>query len=76
MKQKMKRFMAGFLSLLTVFTTLFGNGATAFAASSKANISFWYASTRAFAGFVLAAVAAGLAILFWKKRKDGNGAEA
>lgn len=47
MKQKMKRFAAGFLALLTVFTTLFGNGTTAFAASSSANISFWYASTRA-----------------------------
>ena len=47
MKQKMKRFMAGFLALLTVFTTLLGNGTTAFAASSKANISFWNASTRA-----------------------------
>lgn len=42
MKQKMKRFMAGFLALLTVFTTLFSNGTTAFAASSSANISFWY----------------------------------
>ena len=29
-----------------------------------------------FAGFGLAAVAAGLAALFWKKRKDGDGAEA
>ena len=47
MKQKMKRFMAGFLALLTVFTTLFGNGMTAFAANSSANIAFWYASTRA-----------------------------
>lgn len=47
MKQKMKRFMAGFLALLTVFTTLFSNGTTAFAASSSANIAFWYASTRA-----------------------------
>lgn len=47
MKQKMKRFAAGFLALLTVFTTLFGSGTTAFAASSSANISFWYASTRA-----------------------------
>ena len=35
MKQKMKRFMAGFLALLTVFTTLLGNGTTAFAASSS-----------------------------------------
>jgi LPXTG-motif cell wall-anchored protein len=47
MKQKMKRFMAGFLALLTVFTTLLSNGTTALAASSSANISFWYASTRA-----------------------------
>lgn len=47
MKQKMKRFMAGFLALLTVFTTLLGNGTTAFAANSKANISFWNASTKA-----------------------------
>lgn len=47
MKQKMKRFMAGLLALLTVFTTLFGNGMTAFAANSSANIAFWYASTRA-----------------------------
>ena len=47
MKQKMKRFMAGFLALLTVFTTLFSSGTIAFAASSSANISFWYASTRA-----------------------------
>ena len=38
--------MAGFLALLTVFTTLLGNGTTAFAASSSANISFWYASTK------------------------------
>ncbi len=29
-----------------------------------------------FAGFGLVAVAAGLAVLFWKKRKEGNGAEA
>ena len=47
MKQKMKRFMAGFLALLTVFTTLLGNGTTAFAASPSANIAFWNASTRA-----------------------------
>lgn len=31
---------------------------------------------RFMAGFGLAAVAAGLAALFWKKRKDGDGAEA
>ena len=47
MKQKMKRFMAGFLALLTVFTTLFSSGTTALAASPSANIAFWYASTRA-----------------------------
>ena len=46
MKQKLKRFMAGFLAMLTVFTTLFTNGATAFAASPSANIAFWYASTK------------------------------
>lgn len=31
---------------------------------------------RFMAGFVLAAAAVGLAVLFWKKRKDGDGAEA
>lgn len=44
MKLKVKRIMAGFLAMLTVFTSLFANGSTAFAASSSANISFWYAS--------------------------------
>jgi len=39
--------MAGFLVILTIFTTLFSNSTTAFAASASANISFWYASTRA-----------------------------
>ena len=38
--------MAGFLAMLTVFTTLFTNGTTAFAASPSANISFWHASTK------------------------------
>lgn len=28
------------------------------------------------AGFVLVAAAVGLAVLFWKKRKGGDGAEA
>lgn len=46
MKQKFKRIMAGFLAVLTMFTTLFTNGTTAFAASPSANISFWYASTK------------------------------
>lgn len=46
MKLKVKRFMAGFLAMLTVYTSLFANGTTAFAASSSANISFWYASTK------------------------------
>jgi len=38
--------MAGFLAMLTVFTTLFTNGTTAFAASPSANIAFWYASVK------------------------------
>ena len=46
MKQKLRRFMAGFLAILTMFTTLFTNGTTVFAASSSANISFWYASAK------------------------------
>ena len=46
MKEKMKRFLAGFLAMLTMFTTLFSNGTTAFAASPSANISFWYASVK------------------------------
>lgn len=46
MKQKFKRWMAGLLAVLTVFTSLFTNGTTAFAASASANISFWYASTK------------------------------
>ena len=46
MKQKWKRFMAGFLAILTMFSALFTNGTTAFAASASAKISFWYASTK------------------------------
>lgn len=46
MKQKFRRFMAGFLALLTVFTTLFSNGTSAFAASPSANIVFWNASMK------------------------------
>lgn len=46
MKQKFKRFMAGFLAVLTMFTTLFSNGTTAFAASPSANIAFWNASVK------------------------------
>ena len=46
MKQKLRRFMAGFLAVLTMFTTLFTNGTTAFAASSSANIAFWVASSK------------------------------
>ena len=38
--------MAGFLAVLTVFTSLFANGSTAFAASPSANIAFWNASVR------------------------------
>ena len=46
MKQKFKRFMAGFLAVLTMFTTLFANGMTTFAASPSAKIQFWHASAR------------------------------
>lgn len=46
MKQKLRRFMAGFLAILTMFTALFTNGTTAFTASSSANIAFWVASSK------------------------------
>lgn len=46
MKQKFRRFMAGFLAVLMMFTTLFSNGTTAFAASPSANIAFWNASVK------------------------------
>ena len=39
MKQKLKRFMASFMAMLTVFTTLLSNGTTAFAASPQANMA-------------------------------------
>lgn len=42
----LRRFMAGFLAILTMFTTLLTNGTTAFAASSSANIAFWVASSK------------------------------
>lgn len=47
MKQKWKRFIAGFLAVLTMFSALFTNGTTAFAASPSAKIAFWNASTKA-----------------------------
>ncbi len=46
MKQKLRRLMAGFLAVLTMFTTLLSNGTTAFAASPSANIAFWNASVK------------------------------
>ena len=46
MKQKLKRFMAGFMAMLTMIMTLFTNGTTAFAASPQANIAFWNASVK------------------------------
>lgn len=46
MKQKFRRLMAGFLAVLTMFTTLCSNGTTAMAASASANIAFWYASVQ------------------------------
>ena len=39
MKQKLKRFMAGFMAMLTLVGTLFTNGTTAFAALSLIHIS-------------------------------------
>ena len=36
MKQKLRRIMAGFLAILTMFTTLFTNGTSAYAASPPA----------------------------------------
>ncbi len=46
MNQKLKRFMAGFMAMLTLVGTLFTNGTTAFAASPQANIAFWNASVK------------------------------
>ncbi len=46
MKQKLKRFMAGFMAMLTLVGTLFTNGTTAFAVSPQANIAFWNASVK------------------------------
>ena len=42
MKQKLKRFMAGFMAMLTLVGTLFTNGTTAFAASPQASIAGKY----------------------------------
>ena len=38
--------MAGFLAVLTMFTTLLSSGTTAMAASPSANIAFWHASVK------------------------------
>ena len=50
MKQKLKRFMAGFLAMLTLVGTLFTNGTTAFAASPQANICLLYTSRKKMQG--------------------------
>lgn len=47
MKQKLKRFLAGFMAMLTIFTTFATSGTTAFAASPQANMKIWFASPRA-----------------------------
>lgn len=47
MKQKFKRFLAGFMAMLTIFTTFATSGTTAFAASPQANMKIWFASPRA-----------------------------
>lgn len=39
MKQKMKRFVAGFMTMLTVFTALFSNATTSYAAKQICFIS-------------------------------------
>lgn len=44
MRQKYKRFLAFFMSLLIMISSVSGSAMTAFAASPEANISFWYAS--------------------------------
>ena len=46
MKQKLKRFMAGFLAMLTMITSFFTNGTFAYAASASANIAFWNATVK------------------------------
>ncbi|MCM1497911.1 MAG: SpaA isopeptide-forming pilin-related protein [Clostridium sp.] len=44
MKFNGKRFLAGFLAVLTIFTSLFANGSAVFAASQSSNLSFCNAS--------------------------------
>ena len=47
MKQKLKRYLAGMLAVITALSTLFTNGTIVFATSSEANISMWRASPNA-----------------------------
>lgn len=46
MREKMKRFTAAILAMVTMISTFFSNGVPVFAASESANIAFWVASAR------------------------------
>lgn len=46
MKKRLKRWIAGLLALVTVFTATLGNKDTVLAASATANILFWEASVK------------------------------
>lgn len=45
MKFKLRRFMASFVAIAIIVTMIFSKVTVSFAASSKANVSLWYAST-------------------------------
>lgn len=45
MKFKLKRFMASLVAIAIIVTMIFSKVSVSFAASSKANVSLWYAST-------------------------------
>lgn len=46
MREKMKRFTAAILAMVTMISTFFSNGVPVLAASESANIAFWVASAR------------------------------
>lgn len=46
-KQKLKRFLAGFMAMITMFMTFVTNGTNAFAASPESNLKIWFSSPRA-----------------------------
>lgn len=47
MKQKLKRFLAGFMAMITMFMTFVTSGTNAFAASPESNLKIWFSSPRA-----------------------------